>query len=358
MGRVHAHAVHAAGSPLLGVLTRTPEGSRRASAELGATGHYEDLDALLDDPEVDVVHVLTPNATHRRIAERALEAGKHVVCEKPLATSVADALAIAGRAEAEGLVVAVPHFYRFHPMVREARARVASGGIGRLLTVSAGYLQDWLLDAGADDWRVDDAAGGPSRAFADIGSHLVDLVEFISGDRVARLVARTSTAHADRGRGEVRTEDAAALVIETVGGAIGTLLVSQVAAGRKNALTLELSGTDAAVAFDQERPDEIWWGTTTENSVVPRGIAGLSADAARLSTVPAGHPMGYQDAANAFVRDSYALMAGGTPDGVPTAADGVRSAVIIDAVLRSHAAGTWVEAGPAPAATETNGVNA
>lgn len=343
MGRVHAHAVRASGSRLFGVLASSPERSVQASAALGATGSYASAEELFADPEVDVVHVLTPNAGHREFTERALLAGKHVVCEKPLSTSVENAVAMAELAEREGLVGTVPHFYRFHPMVREARARVAAGELGSLLTLQGGYLQDWLLDATAENWRIDDATGGPSRAFGDIGSHLVDLIEFISGDRITRLAARTTRVHERRAGAEVRTEDAAALLVETAGGAIGTLLVSQIAAGRKNALTLELSGTRGALAFDQEHPDELWWGTTAANAIIPRGSEGLSAEAERLTTVPAGHPMGYQDAANAFVRDSYSLIAGADVDGVPDFADGVRSAYVIDAVLRSHASGEWVE---------------
>ncbi|MGO3885287.1 MAG: Gfo/Idh/MocA family protein [Mycetocola sp.] len=360
MGRVHAHAVRSAGAQLRGVLTSSAESSARASAALGATGSYASADELFDDQSIDVVHVLTPNATHREFTERALLAGKHVVCEKPISTSVENAIAMAELAEAQGLVATVPHFYRFHPMVREARGRVASGQIGRLLTLNGSYLQDWLIDVDADNWRVDDGLGGPSRAFGDIGSHLVDLVEFISGDRIVSLAARTGTFHPERGGSTpVRTEDAAALVVETAGGAIGTLLVSQLAAGRKNALTLELSGSEAAVAFDQEHPDELWWGTSRANQIIPRGIEGLSEEATRLSTVPSGHPMGYQDAANAFVRDTYSLIGGAQVDGVPDFADGVRSAYVIDAVLRSHASGEWVQVPEwSRTAAETKGVNA
>jgi predicted dehydrogenase len=288
--------------------------------------------------------VTTPNALHAEQAAAVLAAGKDVVCEKPLATTVSDAQALV--AAAEGRVATVPFIYRFHPMAREARARFASGEAGQVLTINASYLQDWLLGSGDDNWRVDSAQGGRSRAFADIGSHLVDLVEFVSGDRVSRVSATKRTVFSERAaHSAISTEDAVAVVVETASGALGTLLVSQVAPGRKNRLWLEIAGSQESVAFDQEQPETLWVGRRAGSMVVPRDADQLSSDAARLCVVPSGHPQGYQDAFNAFVADSYAAIAGESPEGLPRFSDGLRAVRITEAVLDSAEAGTWIEMG-------------
>ncbi len=343
MAAVHSRAARAARAEIAAIASSTTAGARAAAEALGAETAFDTPADLLADDDVDVVHVCTPNASHAAIARAALEAGHHVVCEKPLATASTDAAALVALAAERGLVATVPFVYRFHPMAREARARVAAGETGRVLSVHGAYLQDWMADPASDDWRVDPESGGPSRAFADIGSHLVDLVEFIVGDRIARVQATTRIAHAERGGREVRTEDLAAVLAEFAGGAIATLLVSQVAPGHKNGLVVEVSGTDRSVRFEQERPEELWVGGNDGTGLVAREPGALSPDAARLSLVPAGHPMGYQDAFNAFVADTYAAITGGAPDGLPTFADGLRAVRVTEAVLASAASGTWQE---------------
>lgn len=344
MAEVHSRAARAARADPAGIVSSTPERSAAAAERLGIGRAYGSLEEVLADDSIDVVHVTTPNALHASQAAAVLASGKDVVCEKPLATTVADAEALV--AAAAGRTATVPFVYRFHPLVREARARFASGAAGQVLTVSASYLQDWLLAAGDDNWRVDAEQGGRSRAFADIGSHLVDLVEFVSGDRVARLSAKTRTVFAERAaHAGITTEDAAAVVIETVSGAIGTLLVSQVAPGRKNRLWLEIAGSAESVAFDQEQPETLWVGRRSGSLLVPRDADQLSADAARLCVVPSGHPQGYQDAFNAFVADSYAAVTGQRPDGLPRFEDGLRAVRITDAVIDSAESGTWIEMG-------------
>lgn len=344
MAEVHSRAARAARAELAGIVSSTPERSAAAAERLGIGRAYDSLEQLLDDDSIDVVHVTTPNALHASQAAAVLASGKDVVCEKPLATTVPDAEALV--AAASGRTATVPFVYRFHPLVREARSRFASGAAGRVLTVNASYLQDWLLAAGDDNWRVDSEQGGRSRAFADIGSHLVDLVEFVSGDRVTRLSATKRTVFAERAaHAGITTEDAAAVVIETASGAIGTLLVSQVAPGRKNRLWLEIAGSAESVAFDQEQPETLWIGRRAGSLLVPRDADQLSADAARLCVVPSGHPQGYQDAFNAFVADSYAAVAGESPDGLPRFEDGLRAVRITDAVIDSAESGTWIEMG-------------
>ncbi|MFC7615644.1 Gfo/Idh/MocA family protein [Actinokineospora soli] len=232
--------------------------------------------------------------------------------------------------------------YRFHPMVRELRARLARGDAGAVSTVIGGYLQDWLSRPTDDNWRVDAAEGGPSRAFADIGSHWCDLFEFVTGDRIARLSAQTAVVQ--ERRRESSTEDAAVVQFATAGGILGTLVVSQVAAGRKNRLHLEISGTEASFGFDQEDPERLWVGGRAGNSVLLRDPDTLSESAAPYATLPAGHAQGYQDCFDAFVADTYRAVRGTAPDGLPTFADGLRAVRITEAVLASASAdGDWTE---------------
>lgn len=344
MATVHSRAARAAGAELSAIASSSWQSAERAADRLGLVRAYGSVDELLADDGIDVVHVCTPNTTHSRFAMAALDAGKHVICEKPLATTVGDAAALSRRAETAGLTATVPFVYRFHPMVREARARVQAGETGRLLSITGGYLQDWLAEPLADDWRVSAELGGPSRAFADIGSHLVDLLEFVTGDRITRLNATTRTVYGDRADNrDIATEDLVALVVELSGGAVGTLLISQVAPGRKNSLVLEIAGTKQSIRFDQERPEELWLGRRSGSQLLLRDPETLRPDAARLSTVPSGHPMGYQDAFNSFVADSYSATAGGAPEGLPTFADGLRAVRVTAAVLESAASGSWVE---------------
>jgi len=343
MGRVHTAAARAAGAQVVAVASSSPASASFAAAALGVPTAHDSVQDLLDDPGVDVVHLCAPNAVHAGLALAALAAGKHVVCEKPLATSVVDAEGLVLAARAAGRTAAVPFVYRYHPMVREARARVAAGLTGRVLSVRGSYLQDWLLDRDDVDWRVDSAAGGPSRAFADIGSHLVDLVEFVLGDRVARLSAVVDRVHDERGGRPVDTEDEAAVVFETAAGVIGTLFVSQVAPGRKNRLLVDVAGTAESLEFSQEEPDRLWIGRRAASEVVSRDAARLVPDAARLSTLPAGHPMGYHDAFTSFVRDVHDAVRGGRPEGLPSFEDGRRAVVVTESVLLAAAERRWVD---------------
>lgn len=341
MAQAHTRAARAAGAELIALASSSAERAATAAADLGVE-RAETVDDLLAG-DSDVVHICTPNATHAPLALRALAAGKHVICEKPLATSVDDAEELVRAAADRGVIAAVPFVYRYHPMVREARARVQAGELGALLTVDCGYLQDWMLLPTDDDWRATSADGGPSRAFADIGSHLCDLLEFVAGERIIRLTARTRRVYDERGGHAVANEDAVAILVELASGAIGTLLISQMAAGRKNALTLELHGAQASLRFDQERPEELWVGQRAESRHLFRDPSTADPGVARFSRLPAGHAQGYQDAFNGFVADAYAAIRGESPDGLPTFSDGRRAVRLTEAVLRSAASSEWVD---------------
>ncbi|GAB3852576.1 Gfo/Idh/MocA family oxidoreductase [Nocardioides maradonensis] len=343
MGRVHAHAVRAAGADLVAVAGSSPERAGAAASELGAVRPAADAAELIAAADVDVVHVCTPNDTHHDLALAALAAGKHVVCEKPLATTLSAAQQLAEEAVRRSVVAAVPFVYRWYPMVREARARVVAGETGPLRLLHGSYLQDWLAEPSDDNWRVDPARGGASRAFADIGVHWCDLVEFVTGHRITRLVADARTMIPERGGNPVSTEDAASVLFTTDQGATGSVVISQVSPGKKNQLAFRLDGALAALSFDQEVPDALVVGTRRHTTVVPRDASALSAAAAPYSVLPPGHPQGYQDVFNAFVSDVYRAIGGQVPDGLATFDDGRRAAVITDAVMRSAASGSWVE---------------
>jgi predicted dehydrogenase len=357
IGRVHARAARVAGAQLAAVAASTPERAAAARDELGAERCYDSAEELIGSDAVDVVHICTPNNLHVPLARAAIGAGKHVVCEKPVALDSVAAAELAAAAEAAGLVVTVPFVYRYYPSVRESRVRVgATASEARL--IHGGYLQDWLLDVDDYNWRVDTELGGASRAFADIGSHWCDLIEFVSGQRLTALVARTTIAHDERHQssrrsfergdhaGEVRgvdTEDVALVLFETDAGATGSVVVSQVSAGRKNRLWFEISADAETFAFDQEHPGSLAVLRRHAAEDVPSDFSTLSAQAAAYVTLPGGHPQGYHDCFDAFTAETYAAIAGAEPEGLPRIEDGLRAVRVTEAVLESARQRSWVE---------------
>jgi predicted dehydrogenase len=345
---------------VVGVSASSPDRAREAAARLRVERAFDTPDELVVADGVDVVHVCTPNHLHAPLADAALAAGKHVVCEKPLATTAAEADRLLDAAERSARVATVPFVYRYNAIVVEARARVRAGGIGAVRLVHGGYLQDWLSSPEDDNWRVDPAQSGASRTFADIGSHWCDLMEFVTGQRIAAVCAQTATVigeRADRGhapafaarseggpRRAVVTEDLATMMFRTDAGVIGTMLVSQVSPGRKNHLHLEVAGADASLRFEQEHAETLWLGRRERNETIWRDPALLDPSAARVTSMPAGHAEGYTGCFESFVADTYAAIAGDAPDILPRFADGARSARIVDAVVASARAGAaWVE---------------
>jgi predicted dehydrogenase len=352
---VHQRAIRAAGAELAGVLGSGP-GRSAELADRWATRAFDDLDTVLADPTIDVVHICSPNSTHVPFASAAMRAGKHVVCEKPIATSASEAAELVAVQRETGRVATVPFVYRFHPVIRELRARRIRGDFGPWYTLHGHYLQDWMLSPNTGNWRVDAVAGGASRAFGDIGSHWCDLVEFVSGERFTELSASTAIAiprrpapsaqsftlgAADAPTSEVTTEDTAVVTLRTEGGVLGNVVVSQVSGGRRNRLWFELDGAAASAVFDQEEPETAWLGTPEGATVIARGAGPSARDAERLSYVPGGHAQGYQDCFDAFVADTYAAIDGEAPEGLPTLEDGLRSSRIVDAVLASAATRAW-----------------
>jgi len=351
MGRVHALAARSAGARVAGVVASSAARAADAQATVSAEQVFTSLPDLLALSGLDAVHVCVPNHLHFETALAVIEAGKHVICEKPLAVSVEQATTLVDAAAAAGVTTGVPFVYRFHPMVREMRNRVRAGNAGAIGLVHGSYLQDWLASADDYNWRIDARSGGISRTFADIGSHWFDLLEFVTGDPVAAVSAQFSTLRPTRavpggGTTAVVTEDSVTVQFRTQGGVIGSFSAAQVAAGRKNRLLLEVSGSETSYSFDQETPEELWAGDALGHRILVRDPATLSDGASEYAVLPSGHAQGYQDCFNSFVRDSYTAMRGGNPEGRPDFEAGLRSAFIVDAVVQSQAEGSrWVDVG-------------
>ena len=364
IGDVHRRAAVLAGAQVLGVMASSPERSREVAAAWGVEQAYGSIEEVTES-KAKIVHICTPNASHVPYAVALMEAGKHVLCEKPLGISLEDAQYAAKVAEDTGVVNTIPFAYRFHPMAREMRSRVQSEEFGAINLMHGSYLQDWLLNPKATSWRVDPKTGGPSRAFGDIGSHWCDLVEWVTGDRIARLVATTSitikqrpasttatmsAVESDAPLVDVQTEDTALIMFRTANDIAGSAVISQLSAGRKNRLWIAVDGMHQSAAFDQELAEQLWIGDEWGARLLVRDPNHGSAEQRRLSTLPAGHTQGYAQCFENYVADSYAAAGardgtGKVPEGLPTFADGARAAEICDAMLRSAASGEWVSVG-------------
>ena len=366
VGVLHVEALRRLGVEVLGVVGSSPARARAKGLTVPLPEPYDDLEALLADPHVDVVHVTTPNHLHHEQVKAALAAGKHVVCEKPLGLDAAQSAELLELAERSGLVHCTNFNVRFYPQCQEARALVADGRIGDVWNVHGGYLQDWLLLATDWNWRLEPGRGGDLRAVADIGSHWLDLVQFVTGRPVVELVADLATTIPVRRRpvGDVETfaasddveredapmstDDVAHVLLRFGGGGLGSMVVSQVSAGRKNSLRFEVDGSLGALAWDSERPEELWLGHRDRpNEVLLRSPALLEPEAAVRTTLPAGHAEGFADTFKELYRAVYsAVAAGAMPDepDFPTFADGHRENVLADAVLRSARERRWVDA--------------
>jgi len=356
MGRVHALAARMLGARLVGVVASTPARSDAAAAMLGAEQGFATAADLIRHPAVEVVHVCTPNVLHVPLVEMALASGKHVVCEKPLATTASDAEKLAAHARDSGLVNAVCFTYRYQAMAQEARRRVRSGDLGPVRLVHGSYLQDWLLFETDANWRTLVETGGRSRAFADIGSHWCDLAEWITGHRLIDLAAVTSKAHPMRARPaiagaeeptggpdlvEVDTEDVACLVFRATGNVVGTLTVSQVSPGRKNRLWIEVDAASSSVVFDQENAEWLWVGNRTANELLARDGSATLDRFPSSSALPPGHARGFVESFTELFSEVYGCVRNESRREFPSFEDGLRSALITDAVLGSASEHNW-----------------
>jgi predicted dehydrogenase len=365
IGVVHVDALRRLGVDVLGVVGSSPERARAQSGSVPLPEPYDSFEAMLTDERVDVVHLTTPNHLHYPQVRATLEAGKHVVCEKPLALDSTESAELLELAERSGLVHCTNFNIRFYPQCQEARALVADGRLGDVWNVHGGYLQDWLLLPTDWNWRLEPEKGGSLRAVADIGSHWLDLVQFVTRRSVTELVADLATtipvrrrptgevqtfaaaADVDRVDAPMTTEDVAHLLVRFDGGARGSAVISQVSAGWRNSLRFEVDGSRGSLYWDAERHEQLWLGHRGRpNETVTRDPSLLRPEAAARTSLPAGHAEGFGDTFKELYRAVYAaIAAGGMPDepDFPTFADGHRANVLGDAVAASARERRWVE---------------
>jgi predicted dehydrogenase len=345
MGRVHARAVRSAGHQVVGFVGSSLSKAGEIAGDYPGALAFESVEAALSELNPDVVHVCTPNNLHLEHSLMAIEAGAHVVCEKPLATNSQDAKRLVDEARRARVIGVVPFVYRFYPAVQEIRHRVHSREAGDVHLLHGSYLQDWLAGSGESNWRVDPSRGGQSRAFADIGVHWCDLVEHVSGHRITRLVASASQAYPHRQGVPVTTEDAMSVVFETDLGAGGSLIVSQVSPGRKNRIWLEVDGKDASFTFDHDAPNSLLIGGLAANTQLDTGWESLTSETARkLQVVPSGHPQGYVDAFVNLMSAAYqSFDCDSAIEGLPTFDDGFRAVALTEAVMRSAVDREWID---------------
>lgn len=366
IGAVHLDALRRLGVPVVGVLGSSATRSAEKAADWRVDRAYADFAELLADDAVDVVHITSPNDQHFAQARGALLAGKHVVCEKPLAMTSHETRELAALAESTGLVAAVNFNVRYYPHVHEMRERIQAGSTGRPYLVTGSYFQDWLLLDTDWNWRVENARGGDLRVVGDVGSHWFDLASFVTGQRITEVMADLTTFVPVRKRPtgevvtfgastgptvdyEVTSEDAGSILVRFDGGARGVVSVSQVSAGRKNAISLEIGAAHASLAWRSERPDELWIGhRSAPNELLLRDPSLLSPSAAAISALPGGHAEGFENGFRALYADVYADIAVGSPapdSRYATFADGHYESLVVEAVARSSRTGSWVTVG-------------
>src|ERR1700729_4051405 len=361
MGRVHTEALRRLGNvEVTGVAGRTAEAARKFADTMRierATGNYQDL---LADPDLDAVHICTPNELHFPMAQAAMQAGKHVLCEKPLASTIAEANAMLAMAKEKGLAHCTFYNIRAYPQVQNMRRMYEAGELGDVQVIQGTYSQDWLLYDTDWNWRVE---SGPSRTFADIGTHWCDLVEHVTGLRITSLCADLQTFHTTRKKpkGSVETfagktfkpaeyevvpivtEDFGAMTFRMGPTTRGALTVSQISAGRKNRLFVEIFGSDGSAAWNAEQPDELWIGhRNSPNEIIIKDPARLPKPAQSYADLPGGHSEGYDDTFKQTFRRFYRTVSDRSAAvEYPTFEDGIRQMRILDAVAESSKKGAW-----------------
>ena len=368
VGPHHIDAVRRLGFVDVVALASSSDATAREKAEaLGVPKSYGRYEALLDDPNVQVVHNATPNHLHYPVIAAALARGKHVVSDKPLAMTAADAGALVDQARRAGVIHAVTFNYRGNPLVQEARQRIARGGIGAPHFLHGWYFQDWLIKETDYSWRVEPELGGASAAVADIGSHWCDLAEHVSGLRIVEVLGVLSTVIRHRRKPatsreaftkddgmatsdlvDVKVEDLASILLRFDNGATGSVSVGQVCAGHKNDLVLEVCGPTGSIRWRQEDQNELWLGHRERaNEILQKDPSLAGSDVRHYARLPGGHQEGWADAFANVIRDIYEFIASGKGPGddrPPTFAtfeDGYRAARIVEAILASARTGAW-----------------
>lgn len=366
VGRVHVEGIRRQPNvEVVAIAESNDELAKRFAGEMGIERAAGDYHTLLADKEIDAVHICTPNALHGPMTKAALEAGKHVVCEKPLAMSAAEAAEMLQLARSKNLAHCVNHNLRFYPMVQHLRRLRENGELGDILCVQGTYSQDWLLYDTDYNWRIESKFGGKLRTFGDLGTHWCDMIQHLTGLRITALCADLQTFHKTRKRPKraietfagktltpadyeevpVDTEDYAGVLLRLGDRASGAFTVSQIAAGRKNGFAFEIFGTKSSAAWNQERPDELWLGhRNSPNSIIIKDPSLMDEKARSCADLPGGHSEGYDDTFKQVFRRFYRTVADrSAPVEYPDFSDGLRGMQICEKVLESGAKKGWVD---------------
>jgi len=368
IGPAHVEAARRLGNiEFVAVAEYSQEAAEQKGKELSIPRAYGDYKKLLEDPDVKVVHNCTPNHLHFEVNRDILAAGKHVISEKPLAMTSEESRELVRLANESGLIHAVDFNYRFYPLIQHAREMVKAGEVGDVFAIHGSYLQDWLYLPTDWNWRLQPEMSGKSRAVADIGSHWCDLLQFITGLTITKVMADLRTVHKQRMKPkkevetyagkvlepsdyepqDINTEDYASVLFELSNGAHGVFTVSQVAAGRKNRLHFEIDGSKCALAWDQEQLNELWVGHREKpNEVLIKDPSLLHEPARQYAHYPGGHPEGYPDGPKNLFRNVYRAVESGGGMSDPdwsTFEDGHKEMAICDAILASNKAKSWVD---------------
>jgi len=367
IGPAHIEALRRLGNIDVVALAECSDGVAKSKAEtLGVERYYGDYKQLLKDNEIESVHICSPNYLHYEMAKAALEAGKHVICEKPLAVNVGQAEELVELADEKGLVNAVNFNIRYYPLMRQLRLMVDKGDVGEVFAVHGSYLQDWLFHPTDYNWRLEPDQSGPSRAIADIGSHWMDLIEFITGLRIQEVCADFATFHKVRKKplkpvetyaGKVlkpedyqdmpiNTEDYATVLFRFENDGRGVMTVNQVAAGRKNRLYFEIDGAKKAVAWESEAPNQIWIGNRDgKNEIMMRDPSLVYPECMDLIDYPGGHNEGFPDTFKQLCKEVYGYISGkkSGPASYPTFRDGLRELVLCEKIMESNQDQAWIK---------------
>ncbi len=341
-----------------------PETAKTKAIALGIENHTADFDELISS-DIDSVHICTPNNLHFSMAKKALLAGKHVICEKPLATTIAEAEELVAIATEKRLVNAVHFNIRYYPLIRQMKIMREKGELGEVYSIIGSYLQDWLFYETDYNWRLEPEQSGKSRAIADIGSHLIDLLEYISGLEIVEVMADFNTIHKTRKKPQkpietysgvmlkpedyadvpINTEDHANVLLRFNNGNLGAITVSQVSAGRKNRLSLEIAGANQTFSWTSEQPNELWIGKrATYNGIMMRDPSLFDGKARNLISFPGGHNEGFPDTSKQMFKEVYAAIAKNDPSDhtYPTFRDGLRELVLCERIIESNKKQAWV----------------
>lgn len=366
IGPVHIEALRRLGYvDVIALADISDEIAQKKAEELSIPAAYGDFKKLLADDEIDVVHICTPNNLHYEMAKAAILAGKHVVCDKPLALTSKEGEELAALAKEKNIVAASNFNVRYYPLIHQIKEMIADGELGEITAVTGSYEQDWLQKETDYSWRLEPDKSGESRAIADIGSHWLDSAEFMTGLKIEKVLADFATIYPTRKKPlkpvetysgkmltsdeyedvPVTTEDYASVLLQFNNHAHGVFTVNQTVAGRKNRIFFEISGTKAAVAFDSETPNELWIGSRDNaNGIMIKDPSLMTGKARMINSYPGGHAEGFGDTFKQSFSDIYKYICNPTEanKGFSTFEDGLRDLYLIEKIVESSRDNTWV----------------